>query len=122
MIIGIGTDIVEVDRVCRACEKEAFLRRCYTDAERELIKIKKGRAATHFAAKEAVSKMFGTGFGEVRPTEVEILRNQAGAPYVVLHEKALEKGSSMGIQTIHITLSDTNEHAVAFVVGEGEQP
>lgn len=122
MIIGIGTDIVEIDRVCRACEKESFMRRCYTDAERELIKIKKSRAATHFAAKEAVSKMFGTGFGKIKPTEIEILRNEAGAPYVVLHGKALEKAASLGIQTVHITLSDSKDCAVAFVVGEGGQP
>ena len=61
-IIGVGTDIVEVGRVLKSCEKHSFLNKYYTEAERELIKRRKSCAATNFAGKEAVAKAFGTGF------------------------------------------------------------
>ena len=87
-IIGVGTDIVEVGRVLKSCEKHSFLNKYYTEAERELIKRRKSCAATNFAGKEAVAKAFGTGFLNCMPEDIEILRDEKGKPYVNLSEKA----------------------------------
>ena len=114
-IIGVGTDIVEVGRVLKSCEKHSFLNKYYTEAERELIKRRKSCAATNFAGKEAVAKAFGTGFLNCMPEDIEILRDEKGKPYVNLSEKA-EKG----ITKIHISLSDTDKLAMAYVVAEGD--
>jgi holo-[acyl-carrier protein] synthase len=61
MIIGIGNDIIEIERVRKACEKEAFLRRVYTEEERLQSKGKSSYYAGNWAVKEAVGKAFGTG-------------------------------------------------------------
>lgn len=115
-VIGIGVDQIECDRVLKSCEKQTFLEQCYTKKEQELIQKHKKSAATNFCAKEAVVKAFGTGFRKIEPTEVEVLRNELGAPYVVLHGKAKEKAAQMGVQKIQISLTDTKTQATAFVV------
>ncbi|MCI8372015.1 MAG: holo-ACP synthase [Lachnospiraceae bacterium] len=119
MIIGIGTDMIEIERVLKSCQNPRFLERYYTQAERELIQKRKCRCATHFAAKEAVSKVLGTGFRSFTPKEIEVLRNELGKPYVVLYGRALELSRSLGIERIHISLTDTKEYAAAFAIGEG---
>lgn len=120
MIIGIGTDIIEIQRVKQACENIRFIDKIYTKTEQELFIDQKHRLASNFAAKEAVSKVFGTGFRTILPREIEVLRDELGKPYVVLYGKALELSRSLGIKQIYLTLSDTKEYAVAFAVGEGE--
>lgn len=120
MIIGIGTDIIDVPRVKKACENEHFLEKYYTEQERELIRQRPARTASHFAAKEAVAKVFGTGFSGISIREIEILRDSFGKPYVQLYGKAKELAKSLGITQIQLSLSDTKEYAVAFAVGIGE--
>lgn len=119
-IIGIGTDIVETERVLKYCEKERFLKKYYTEAERQLIEKRKSRAATNFAGKEAVVKAFGTGFLNCMPGDIEILRDEDGKPYVNLLEKAEKIAEGKGITKIHISLSDTDTLAVAYVIAEGD--
>ena len=114
-IIGVGTDIVEVGRVLKSCEKHSFLNKYYTEAERELIKRRKSCAATNFAGKEAVAKAFGTGFLNCMPEDIEILRDD-----VNLSEKAEKIVKEKGITKIHISLSDTDKLAMAYVVAEGD--
>lgn len=118
MIIGIGTDIIEQARVRKACEKAAFLMRVYTEQEQELIRERPGRAAGNWAAKEAVAKVFGTGFSGVSPREIEVLRDEAGAPYVRLCGGAAAQAERLGILRLHVSISDTKEYACAFAVGE----
>ena len=65
MIFGIGTDLIEVARVGKACEKEGFLARVFTEAECNLIRKQPQKAAGNFAVKEAVVKAFGTGFQRI---------------------------------------------------------
>ena len=120
-IIGIGIDQVLCERVIKACEKNSFLRKYYTENEQKLIAQRKGRAATNFAGKEAVVKAFGTGFVEITPGEIEILRDEKGAPYVILSGEAEKRAVHMGITKIHISLTDTKEYAAAFVVAVGEE-
>jgi len=114
MINGIGTDIIEISRIKSAISKEKFLKKVYTDKEIELIK-KQGvsTAAVNFAAKEAVAKAFGTGFRGFGLKDIEILRNNLGCPYVVLHGVAKDL---TGGKNINISLSHCKEYAVAFVI------
>ncbi|MEG1458228.1 MAG: holo-ACP synthase [Acetivibrio sp.] len=119
MIIGIGNDMIEIDRVVKACEKEAFLKKYFTPKEQKLIYLDKKKAADNFAVKEAISKMFGTGFREIVPIEIEVLRNKLGKPYVNIYGKTLEYAKRCNLKTIHVSISNTKKYASAFVVGEG---
>ncbi len=121
MITGIGTDLVEIARVQKAIGRSSFLEKVYTERERELIAVRSVRAATHFAAKEAVAKAFGCGFSGIAPREIEILRQPSGMPYVVLHGRAKEKAEALGIVRIQLSLTDTKEFAQAYVICEGEE-
>lgn len=120
MIIGIGTDMIEIERVVKACEKEAFLLRAFTSEEILLIKKHGPKSADNFAVKEAVSKMFGTGFQGISLLEIEVLRDSLGKPYVNLYGNAKKMAVELGIKKIHVTITNTKELAQAFVVGEGE--
>jgi len=118
MITGIGVDLIEVNRVVQACQKESFLKRYYTQREMVLIKQDIKKAADNFAVKEAVAKMLGTGFRSFSPIDIEVLRNVEGKPYVVLYGKAAELAKLQGTNNIHVSISNTKEYANAFVVGE----
>ncbi|MCI8408283.1 MAG: holo-ACP synthase [Lachnospiraceae bacterium] len=120
MIVGIGTDMIEIDRVVKACEKEAFLLRTFTKEEVLLIKKDKRKSADNFAVKEAVSKMFGIGFRGISLPEIEVLRDSLGKPYVNLYGKAKKMADQIGVKKIHVSITNTKELAQAFVVGEGE--
>ncbi len=118
MITGIGLDLIEIDRVLKACEKEGFLRKSFTLAELKLIEIDKVKAADNFAVKEAVAKMLGTGFAGIGLIEIEVLRDENGKPYVNLYGKAQELAKRQGITKIHVSISNTKDYANAFAVGE----
>lgn len=115
-IVGIGTDLIERRRVKEACEKASFFEKCFTENERELIKNHKAAVSNNFAVKEAVSKCFGCGFSGISLNEIEVLRNDLGAPYVILYGRAREKADKLGIRKIHVSVSDTKEYSSAFVV------
>ena len=118
MIVGIGTDLIEISRVVKACEKEAFLKKYFTAKEIELGAVHKQKSAGNFAVKEAVSKMFGTGFRGVRPIEIEVLRDPLGKPYVNLYGSALELSKSLDITKIFVSITNTKDYASAYVIGE----
>ncbi len=118
MITGIGVDLVEVHRVVQACQKEHFLWRYFTEAEIELIQTDQKKAADNFAVKEAVAKMFGTGFRGFELKDIEVLRDDLGKPFVKLYGKARKQAQAQGITSIHVSISNTKEFANAFVVGE----
>lgn len=118
MICGVGTDIVEVDRMKKAIENTGFLERYFTKSENEYFMLKKYNPMTiaaSFAAKEAVAKAFGTGFRGFKLTDIEILRDGLGKPYVRLYNK-VEKMTDGA--KIHLSLSHTTDYAVAFAVME----
>ena len=124
MILGIGVDIIEVERIARAIKNVRFLERIYTGREIEFFHARKGNplsASGNFAAKEAIAKALGTGFGVVKWTEVEVLRDAKGAPYVLLHGKALEIFEHMGGRKIWISISHSKEYAVAQAIIEGRR-
>lgn len=118
MIVGIGTDLIEIQRVAKACEKPAFLEKYFTEQERSLIALDVRKAASNFAVKEAVSKMFGTGFREITPEEIEVLRDDQGCPYVNIYGRTKELAKKRGLTKIHVSISNTAKYANAFVVGE----
>ena len=118
MIFGIGTDLIEIARVERACEKESFRNRIFTAQEQKLVAERVQRAAGNFAVKEAVVKAFGTGFGKISPGEIEVLREPSGKPYVVLYGAAEEFRAENGITALHVSISNTKEYATAYVVAE----
>lgn len=119
MILGIGVDLIEVARVTKAYEKESFRKRYFTGQEIELIAKDLKRAADNFAVKEAVAKVLGTGFRGFFPIDIEVLRTSEGKPYVNLYGKAKEQANMLEIVSIHVSISNTREHAAAFAVGEG---
>ena len=118
MIYGIGTDLIEVERVRRAYEKESFRTRVYTKKEQQLIAGNAQRAAGNFAVKESVVKAFGTGFGKISPIDIEVLRETSGKPYVVLYGPAKELLEAEHIQQVYVSISNTKEYAVGYVVME----
>lgn len=120
MIYGIGTDIIEVERIRKACEKEAFCKKIYTENERKFIEGNAQRAAGNFAVKEAAVKAFGTGFGTIAPKDIEVLRESSGKPYVVLYGAARELAQQERICSVHVSISNLKELATAYVVMERE--
>ncbi|MBQ6834478.1 MAG: holo-ACP synthase [Lachnospiraceae bacterium] len=120
MLIGVGCDLIELERVKKACEKEAFLSRIYTDDERRQADGKISVLAGTFAVKESVAKVLGTGFREFMPIDVEVLRDDLGKPYVILHGNARRVAEEKGIRRLEVSISDTKEYVMAFAVGEGE--
>lgn len=120
MIVGIGVDSVSISRVQKAMEREHFSRRIFTEKELAQMDAKKRRAASDFAGKEAVVKVFGTGFEGVEPGEIAILRDERGAPYIELLGKARELAEQMGIEQWQISITNTQDVATAFAVGLGK--
>jgi holo-[acyl-carrier protein] synthase len=119
MILGTGVDIVEVDRIRAAIERHGdhfilrFLRPeewAYCQSHRDPAPI----AAARFAAKEAISKAFGTGIGaHLGWLDMEICRNESGRPRVVLHDRGAELFSSLQATALHLSLSHTTHYATA---------
>ena len=118
MIFGVGSDLIEIARVLKACERETFSCRVFTENERREAFGSEKRLAGDFAVKEAVVKDFGTGFGSIRPGDIEVLRDVSGKPYVNLSGKAKEFADSRGIDNIQVSISDTGELVLAFAVAE----
>jgi holo-[acyl-carrier protein] synthase len=117
-LLYTGVDLIEVHRLRSAIERhgERFLRRIFTDREREQLKGNLPSLAGRFAAKEAVAKALSTGIGQVSWLEIEILRGPAREPLLNLHGNAQRLADGLGIQQWSISLSHTHEHAIAMVV------
>ena len=124
MVYGIGVDIVSIDRIAKSLEKESFIKRIYGEKEIALFvsadKIKTNSLAANFAAKEAFSKALGTGVRGFDFDEVQILRNEPGAPYFELSGRAKQIVESKNLKC-KVSLSHEKDKAIAFVVLE-EKP
>ena len=128
MILGLGTDIVEIARIERSIERHGgrFTKRVYTEAEIAYC-TRFRRAAEHFAgrwaAKEAAGKALGTGvFGSIRFREVEVTNDERGMPVLAFSGRAAELASAMGATRLHVSIAHSDSHATATVVIEGEPP
>jgi len=120
MIVGIGNDIIEIERIEKAISKEGFKNKIYTQRELENIKKRGNRAETYagvFSAKEAISKAIGTGVREFSLTDLEILNDDLGKPYVVVSEK-LDKiiKSKKEDYQIEISISHSKKYAIAMAI------
>lgn len=114
MIAGVGTDLVEIDRVLKAIARDSFLQMCFTKREQEEA-IRPVMLADDFAVKEAVAKALGTGFAGFTPLDIEVLRDEKGKPYVELGGKAKELAQG---GTVHVSITNTAQLSSAFAVLE----
>jgi holo-[acyl-carrier protein] synthase len=123
MIIGNGVDLLEIDRIEAILEKRPhFIDRYFTVDERAYFETKHMKAETiaaTFAAKEAVSKSFGTGVRGFELKEIEVLRNEMGKPYIILHGKAKCLAETLKIAELQLSLSHSKKMVVAFVIAIG---
>lgn len=125
MIVGLGVDIAEVERVRAAIERhgETFLRRIYTPAERtycERYRNKYERYAGRFAAKEAAMKALGTGWRRgIRWMDIEVTRQKGGKPSLELHGAARTIADELGVKHIALSITHTAAQALAQVIFEG---
>jgi holo-[acyl-carrier protein] synthase len=126
MIMGVGTDLVEIARMRKALEQttgERFLQRILTPKERELAAVKKGRlaefAAGRFAAKEAIVKAIGCGVGkQIGFQDVEVLPDSMGKPICIIAAEALHRAGLTGAERIHISITHTESLAAAYAIVE----
>ena len=121
MIFGVGSDLIEIARVLKACERETFSCRVFTENERREAFGSEKRLAGDFAVKEAVSKSLGTGFRGFGPKDIEVLRDDLGKPYVKLYGEAGRLAARQGIEGIFVSISNTGDHALAFAVAQGRE-
>ena len=115
-----GVDIIETARIRRVIERwgDRFLKRVYTESELSHYGHRVPSLAMRFAAKEAVMKALGTGIRGMKWRDIEILAEPSGKPLVNLHGNTRDKALNLGLDNLAISLSDSREFAVAFVVGE----
>ena len=124
-VIGIGVDLVENARIEHSLERfgERFLHRVFTEGEiaySQSMKYPARHLAARFAAKEALSKAFGTGIGKSMGwKDIDVRRKESGEPYVVLEGGAKKLAEEREVSRVAITLSHTEHHAIAMIVMEG---
>lgn len=124
MIVGIGTDLAEVDRIERSVKRfgQRFLHRIYTTGEQQYCFAKANvyeRLAARFAAKEAGMKAIGTGWNHgVRWLDFEVSNERSGRPVLKLQGKALEFAQRLGTQRVTISLTHTANLSFAVVILE----
>jgi holo-[acyl-carrier protein] synthase len=123
MIVGIGIDLVKIDRIDKAGKHEGFLERLFTDREREYCSRQKFPAqhyAARFAAKEALLKAIGTGWSAgVKWTDMEVLHGEGGGPIVNLTGRVKDLIDLKGVKQVFLSYSHDEGYAVAHVVLEG---
>lgn len=126
MIRGIGTDILEIKKLAPILElpdyqQDSFIRKTYTQKE---ICLAESRPlpincyATRFAGKEAVFKALSQSEDACRLNEIEILSDEAGKPFVVLHGNAAAAAAGLNVTAVHISLSYEDEYAIAYAIAE----
>lgn len=116
--VAVGIDIIEIARIQRTLDDfgERFLRRVYTERERDRYRGRVNELAARFAAKEATSKALGTGIVGIRWREMEILPNRWGKPVLILHGRAAERARMLGLTDFSVSLTHSRADAMAFVV------
>lgn len=117
MIKGVGTDIIEIERISNA--SDSFFKRIFTDRELSYFHGRNYETlAGSFAVKEAVAKALGTGFRGFSPKEIEVLRDNMGKPYVVLYADAQNLFNQLGGKAVYVSISHSKTNAIGFAVIE----
>jgi len=121
-VLGIGVDVVETARIESSLERfgDRFLQRVFTEGEIQYcnsMKFPARHLAARFAAKEAVSKAFGTGIGgSMGWKEIEVKRKESGEPYIQLHGAALQHARQLQVTDVFASLSHSDNYSVANAV------
>lgn len=124
MILGTGIDVIDIARIARSIERYGshFLERVYTAGEIAYCRRKRRSAesfAARFAAKEAAAKALGTGIGlGVTWRELEVGREPAGRPVLLLHGRAAEIAATMGVRHSSLSITHTETQSMAWVILE----
>ena len=127
MIVGIGADIVRVERMAHDIERfgERFAARILTDSEFEEYRQQRNKAAflaRRFAAKEAAAKAMGTGFRDgMTLRDIGVAHDAHGRPHLLFTGRAAAWTAAQRISDVHVSLADETDHAVAFVILEGSR-
>ena len=125
MILGIGVDLVQIDRIDRMVRRwgDRFIQRVFTPDEAEICLRRAFPAsafALRFAAKEALSKALGLGMRKgIRWRDIEVFNHPSGRPDLKLTGASIHLSKGKGVRTIHLSLSDEGEYGIAMVVLEG---
>src|SRR5207302_4069518 len=123
-VLGIGVDMVEVERIQHSLDRfgERFMKRVFTEGEIAYcmsMKFPARHFAARFAAKEAVSKAFGTGIGKAMGwRDIDVHKKESGEPFLVLHGGADALAQERLMKSAWISLSHTEHHAVAMIALE----
>ncbi len=130
MVLGIGTDILEIERMQKAVDNRRFLEKVFTGNEILFFETLCGGGAFNkkayesmagnFTVKEAVAKALGTGFVSFSARDIEVLRDASGKPYVNLFKEAQRINEALGVRKIHVSMSHCKQYAVAHVILEGD--
>jgi holo-[acyl-carrier protein] synthase len=128
MTVSLGTDLIEVERIRAALENPTigrrFQKRVFTDTEIAYCekRVRKYESyAARFAAKEAVMKALGRGWGsKVAWLDIEVVNAPGGAPRVHLYRNSARLARELGIERFALSLTHTAEHAMAFVIAQLE--
>ena len=124
MIYGIGTDLVDLERIKSMKSLSSFAKKILGDQElKEYAQLEEGLnqyyLGKQFAGKEAFVKALGTGFKDpIFPKDIQILRNSLGKPEVILSAGAKSYVEDLGITKSHVSLADESNHLIAFAVLE----
>lgn len=125
MIVGVGCDIIEIERIARAIKSESFIRRVFTAEEVAYCQRRGQQAAAsfaaRFAAKEAVLKALGTGLREGSLQEIAVDNDGLGKPLVQLSGHFAMLAKQLGVKNIQISLSHSRDFAVAYVIMEDDK-
>lgn len=125
MIVGIGCDIIEIERIARAIKRESFIQRVFTAKEAAYCQNRGQQAAAsfaaRFAAKEAVLKALGTGLREGSLQEIAVANDALGKPLVQLSGHFAALSRQLGVKNIQISLSHSRDFAVAYVIMEDDK-
>ena len=118
-----GVDIIEIPRIRRVADRygDRFYGRVYTEREAAYCRGRAPQLASRFAAKEAVMKALGTGIRGVRWQDIEVVRERGQAPAIRLRGRALARAERLGIEHLAVSLSHSDQYAVAFVVGDSRE-
>jgi holo-[acyl-carrier protein] synthase len=126
-IVGIGIDLVDCARIESSIARfgDRFLQRIFTEGEiayAQSMKFPARHFAARFAAKEALSKAFGTGIGKAMGwRDLDVRKKESGEPYVVLSGGAEKMAKECGVTKVWISLSHTDESGMATIILEREE-
>ena len=124
MIYGIGTDLVDLDRIKKIKSLSIFAKKILGNQELEKYQqltdgYNQSYIGKQFAGKEAFVKALGTGFKKpIFPRDIQILRNSFGQPEVLLSDEAKSYVENLGITKTHVSLADESNYLIAFAVLE----